>query len=39
MGNVIQERSYRGAKGAKAAFQILVKCCVFIADNSVNKKS
>ena len=25
-----QGRSYRVAKGAKAAFQILRKCCVFI---------
>ena len=24
-------RRYRGTKGAKAAFQILAKCCVFIA--------
>ena len=27
----IQERSYRGAKGAKAAFQILAKRCILIA--------
>ena len=28
---VMQGRSYRGAKGAKAAFQILAKRCVFFA--------
>ena len=27
----LQGRSYRGAKGAKATFQILAKSCVFIA--------
>ena len=34
-----QGRSSRGAKGAKATFHILAKCCVFVAALSNEKRN